>query len=145
MAAQKNENYASKKWIILDYCLKEIRVLAEQAVVIWNSGLTKGQINDIERIQKIALKIILGHQYHSYEAACKIFNLKSLSERRLDLCTKFAIKLYKSDRCEQFFTLPKIKTRCKNPVMEMKTNTKRCHNAPHNYLARLINRNKHKI
>ena len=125
--------------------LKDIRVLAEQAVVIWNSGLTKGQINDLETIQKVALKIILGNQYYSYTEACKVFNLKLLSERRLDLCSNFAIKLYKSDRCEQFFTLPKVNTRSDNLVIEKKTNTRRCYNAPHNYLARLINLNKHRI
>jgi hypothetical protein len=36
--------------IILDYCLKEIRSLAEQGVAVWNSGLTNGQINDLEKI-----------------------------------------------------------------------------------------------
>ena len=131
--------------IILDYYLKEIRVLAEQGVAIWNSGLTKGQINELEKIQKVALKIILGNQYYSYQEACKLFNLKLLSERRLDLCSSFAIKLYKSNRCDQFFTRSKINTRSNNLVIENKTNTKRCYNAPHNYLARLVNLNKHKI
>ena len=131
--------------IILDYYLKEIRVLAEQGVVIWNSGLTKGQINEIEKIQKVALKIILGNKYHSYKEACKFFDLKFLSERRLDLCVNFAIKLYKSNRCEQFFTLSRANTRSENLVIEKKTNTKRCYNAPHNFLARLINLNKHRI
>ena len=42
--------------IILDYYMKEIRVLAEQGVPIWNAGLTSSQIRDIERIQKVALK-----------------------------------------------------------------------------------------
>ena len=31
--------------IILDYYINKIRVLAEPGVAIWNSGLTKGQIN----------------------------------------------------------------------------------------------------
>ena len=131
--------------IILDYYLKEIRVLAEQGVVIWNSGLTKGQINELEKIQKVALKIILGNKYQSYKEACKLFDIKLLSERRLDLCTNFAIKLFKSNRCEQFFTLPRINSRSGNLVVERKVNTKRCYNAPHNYLARLINSNKHRI
>ena len=45
--------------LILDYYIKEIRVLAEQGVSIWNSGLTKGQIKDLEKIQKVAFKIII--------------------------------------------------------------------------------------
>ena len=51
--------------IMCDYYTKEIRVLAEQAVAIWNSGLTKGQIYELEKIQKVALKIILGNQFKS--------------------------------------------------------------------------------
>ena len=48
--------------IILDYYVKEIRVLGEQGVPIWNSGLTKGQVKDLEKIQKVALTIILAAQ-----------------------------------------------------------------------------------
>ena len=53
--------------IILDYYVKEIRVLAEQGVPIWNSGLTKGQVKDLEKIQKVALKIILADEYQLHE------------------------------------------------------------------------------
>ena len=56
--------------LILDYYLKEIRVLMEQGVAIWNSGLTKGQINDLEKVQKAALKVISGERYCSYTSAC---------------------------------------------------------------------------
>ena len=129
--------------IMCDYYTKEIRVLAEQAVAIWNSGLTKRQIYELEKIQKDALKIILGNQFTSYKEACQIFELKSLAERRLELSTNYAIKLYKSEKCKDFFTLSTVKTRSENLVVESKTNTKRCYNAPHNYLARLINKNKH--
>ena len=34
--------------LIFDYYVKEIRVLAEQGVVIWNSGLTRSQIIELE-------------------------------------------------------------------------------------------------
>ena len=83
--------------IIFDYYLKEIRVLAEQGVAIWNSGLTKGQDSDLEKIQKVALRIILADDYKSYDLACSYFGVKRLTERRLELCTNFAMKLYKSD------------------------------------------------
>ena len=73
--------------IIVDYYLKEIRVLAEQGVAIWNSGLTKGQIKDLEKIQKVAFKIILSDSYISYELACDTFDSPTLSQRRLQLCS----------------------------------------------------------
>ena len=133
--------------IVCDYYIKEIRVLAEQAVAIWNSGLTKGQVNDPEKIQKVALKIILGDDYSSYDMACNSFNLKTLSERRLDLCTNFAVQLFKSNRSEQFFSHSnrQVETRHEDPVLVKKCNTVRCYNAPHNYLARLVNQNKDKL
>ena len=84
--------------IIVDYYLKEIRVLAEQGVAIWNGGLTKNQIRDLEKIQKVALKIILADGYNEYDRACAKFSINTLSERRLELCTNYAVKLFKSDR-----------------------------------------------
>ena len=35
--------------LIFDYYLKEVRVLTEQAVAIWSSGLTKAQSQEIEK------------------------------------------------------------------------------------------------
>ena len=135
--------------LIFDFYLKEIRPLAEHGVAIWNSGLTKGQVADLEKIQKIALKIILNDQYISYDVACTLMNVLPLEHRRTDLCTSFPIKLYKSPRSGNYFT-PAIKlvnTRSEQQLLvkEKKCNTKRCHNAPHNYLARLVNLNKQKI
>ena len=89
--------------IIFHYYITEIRVLAEQGVAIWNAGLTRSQEYDLEKIQKSALKIILGDEYHSYEFACEKFEIKSLKERRTELCTSFALKLYKSDRSSVFY------------------------------------------
>ena len=37
-----------------------IRSLLEQSAVVWHSSLTEENINDLERIQKTACKIILG-------------------------------------------------------------------------------------
>ena len=134
--------------LIFDYYIKEIRVLLEQGVAVWNSGLTKSQISELEKVQKVALKIILGDQYYSYELACNFFKIERLSTRRLQLCTNFALKLYKSDKSDYYFTHSKktINTRSEQPLLvENHCNTTKAFNAPHNYLARLINQNKSKI
>ena len=135
--------------LILDFYIKEVRPLLEQGVPIWNSGLTRAQCRAIENVQKVALKIILQENYISYEVACTLMNIIPLEYRRLDLATNFAIRLYKSQRCKEYFEPVKksISTRNNNKhlVKEIKSNTKRCYNAPHNYLARLINKNKSKI
>ena len=134
--------------IIFDYYLKEVRVLAEQAVPIWNSGLTKAQISDIEKIQKVALKVILGDQFKTYDKACEFFDVDKLSVRRLELSTNFALKLFKSDRSAEFFTLTTktVNTRGDHPLLvEDISRTTRCYYAPHNYLTRLINQNEDKL
>ena len=133
--------------VILDFYLKEIRVLAEHGVAIWNSGLPVHPSQVLEKIQKVALKIILGDEYSSYDNARAKFGLNLLSERRLDLCTNYALKLYKSKYCNDFYTLSthNIETRHKNLVVEPLCNTRKCYLAPHSYLARLVNQNSEKL
>ena len=40
-----------------------IRSLLEQSATVWHSSLTEENRNDLERVQKTALKIILGEKY----------------------------------------------------------------------------------
>ena len=80
--------------IIFGSYIKEVQSLAEQSVPIWNSGLTKMQINDLERIQKVSLKITLRDACKSYEIACEHFNIETLSSRRLELSSNYAIKQF---------------------------------------------------
>ena len=49
--------------IIVDFYFKEIRSICEMACQVFHSGLTKNQSKDIEKIQKRALKLILGNQF----------------------------------------------------------------------------------
>ena len=46
-------------FIILDYYYKEIRVHLEYAVPVWHSGLTIKLSNDIERVQRVAISILI--------------------------------------------------------------------------------------
>ena len=127
--------------LILDYYVKEIRPVLEQGIPIWNSGVTKAQIRAIENVQK-------GENYISYEVACTLFNLSPLQFRRADLAANFAIKLFKSSKSLEFFEPVQKQTNTRSEkllVKEKVTNTRRCFDAPHNYLARLVNLNKHRI
>ena len=74
----------------------KIRSVLEYAAPVFTSMLTKEEINDIERIQKIVLKIILGEQYPSYELACSQVNTITLEERRKQLSLKFALACLKN-------------------------------------------------
>ena len=48
------------------YC-KQIRSLLEVAVPVWHPAITQKDSKQIERIQKVAFMIILGHRYLKYE------------------------------------------------------------------------------
>ena len=63
---------------MFDVYIKEVRSLLELAVPVWHSGLTKHQSKDIERIQKIAFKIILGPLYETYTQSCIYLETETL-------------------------------------------------------------------
>ena len=70
-----------------------IRSLLEQSCTVWHSGLTAENSEDLERVQKSSLKIILKEKFQSYEHALSLLDLDSLAERREILCLQFAKKL----------------------------------------------------
>ena len=127
-------------WILFDVYTKEVRSILELAVPAWHSGLTKQQSADIERVQKISFKLILGDRYVSYENACKVFSTQTLEQRREKLCLKFAFKNFKS--ANSLFTKNSSKniTRQRsNLVKEFKCRTKRFQKSSLPYLAKLLN------
>ena len=77
--------------------------MLEQSAVVWHSSITKGEELDIERVQKVALKIILSEQYKSYSEALELTGLDSLKFRRKKLCLNFAEKCLKSEWTSDIF------------------------------------------
>ena len=73
-----------------------VRSLLEQSCTVWHSMLTQENRDDLERVQKSALKIILDQKFKSYENALNILELDTLEERRDKLCLSFAIKCTKN-------------------------------------------------
>ena len=73
-----------------------IRSIVEQSCTVWHSSLSKENTEDLERVQKAALKIILGEKYENYEDGLVKANLESLENRREMLCRNFATKCIKS-------------------------------------------------
>ena len=126
---------------ICDTYTKEIRSILELAVPVWHSGLTVKQSRDIERIQKIALYVILGDNFINYDVACTIMNIEPLSVRREQLCLTFAQKNFKQDNSLLTPISSQVNTRSKNIVVEPKCNYKRFRNSSIPYLSRLLNKN----
>ena len=132
---------ASHKDLIDVYC-KQIRSIAEFAAPVWNSSLTGDDIVKLERIQKIALHIILGDKYYSYTSALKILGMEKLSQRRKQLCLKFAKRAMKSEKFSKWFkpSIPNLRTRRLKPKFcNVFSRTARFEKYPISYLTRLLN------
>ena len=86
-----------------------IRSRLEFSSVVWHSSLSKTNENDIERVQKSALKLILKENYRDYKTALKTLNIESLYDRREKLCLKFARKCLKDDNFKKLFPYRKSK------------------------------------
>ena len=131
--------------VMLDVYTKEIRSVLELAVPAWHSGLTVKQSEDIERVQRVAVSIILsdcntGLCDFSYDMALVTLDLEPLHVRREKLCLTFARKTLKSRHSDMFLENgSQHLTRGKQTYVEQRSNTTRCYKSPLNYLTRLLN------
>ena len=82
---------ASRKDMIHIYTLF-VRSSLEHSSSVWHRSLTNENVNDLERVQKSAFRIILKHEYFSYENALNILEMQTLKDRRELLLTKFTVK-----------------------------------------------------
>ena len=90
-----------KKTIYIQY----VRSILEQSCVVWHSSLTQENCEDLERVQKSAIRIILGKSYENYEDGLKKVDLESLEDRRKNLSLKFATKSLKNEKTKPMFPL----------------------------------------
>ena len=65
--------------------------------------MTQKDSRDLERVQKSALKVILGDKYKSYEEALKTIRIDSLAERRQKICLKFAQQCLRNEKLRDMF------------------------------------------
>ena len=85
-----------------------IRSNLEFSSNVWHSGLTKENRQDLERVQKAALKVILKNDYDCYENALKIAKIESLDDRRETMCLKFAKRCLLNENYSKLFPLNKV-------------------------------------
>ena len=126
---------------LVDMYSKQVRSVLELAVPAWHGAITQADSNDIERVQKCALHIILGDSYEGYRNALELSNLESLESRRDKLCLKFAKKAVKNDKHTNWF-IPKadLPTRqVQNKYRKVVARTGRLMTSPISYLTNLLN------
>ena len=78
--------------------------------MVWHSALTKENAEDLERVQKCAVKLILGEKYENYDDALTRVHLDSLYDRREKLCKNFGLKCINSDnlRAKSMFPVKEV-------------------------------------
>ena len=98
-SAKFTSNIHDLKKIYMTY----IRSILEQSAVVWHSRLTKKNTNDLERVQKVAVRIILGKNYKSYKDGLSHLRLEKLEKRRQNLCLTFAKNCLKNSKVKNLF------------------------------------------
>ena len=125
---------------ILHFYYMKIRSVLESNCVVYQSMLTKDDANDIERVQNIVFRIILGNQYRDYHQACLLLNTRSLHSRRMKLSLNFGLKCLKSDRFKSIFKLnTNLSTRNSEKFDLPLARSSRYYNSPRLYITRLLN------
>ena len=94
----------NQKDLVLLYSL-HIRSITEYCATAFHSSLTVKQSNKLEAIQKTCLRIILGEDYTSYDAALSSTGLLSLNARREKRELSFALKCAKHPTNRSMFPL----------------------------------------
>lgn len=72
-----------------------IRPLLEYCAPVFHAGLTASQAQQIERVQKRALKIIYGYNY-TYGDLLRNFGIESLADRRQQMCLHLGKQILKN-------------------------------------------------
>ena len=85
--------------------IQYIRSILEQSCQVWHSSLTLENFQDLERVQKNAMKILLQDDYLSYSNALLITGLSTLFERRQHLSLKFAKACVRNKQTKHMFPI----------------------------------------
>ena len=133
-------SWSDLKTIYISY----IRSILEQNCTVWHSGLSAENSENIERLQKTSLKIILKDEYKSYENALNLLDLEPLFERREILCYNFAKKCLNNPKMKHFFRLKnkehQMKTRKSEKFEVDMARTERLKKSPIIHMQKLLNK-----
>ena len=110
--------------------------------------MTAENAQELERIQKAAVRIILGKNFENYEEALEKIDLQPLNVRRDDLCLKFAKKCLKNPKVKDIFPTREkpheMQLRDEEKFVVRHANTERMNKSSIPYMQRLLNED-HKI
>ena len=117
--------------------ISSICSLCEQYCQVWLSSLILDDSDKLERVQKVALKIILAENYISLNET----KLEKLSKRREELCLSFAQKCLKNETTQNMFPLNPVRENARNheKYQVFHSNNCRLYNSAIPFMQRLLN------
>ena len=122
-----------------------MRGVLEYFSTVWHSSLTEGDCNDIERVQKAAMRLIMGNKYQGYKEALQYMSLESLKEKREKMALNFAKKSLRLDKFSELFPFNNanakhlMKKRNHEKYAVTNANTERYRKSAVPFLQRLLN------
>ena len=138
------KNLGLKTSKLVEVYTSQIRSLLEFGAVTWHSMLTKENERSIERVQKTAVHVILGHEYNNYESSLAQLSLQRLNLRREKLSLTFAKKAAKHPHHSNWFVKNEaqknVNTRSqKQSYKPIQARTQRLANSPIPYMTDQLN------
>ena len=113
--------------------------MVEYCCVVWHSSITEDECTEIERVQKTALRIIMGETYTDYRTALELTGLDSLGDRRKQLSLTFAKKCVKNNDDLFPLNVKTVNTRQHEKYFVTPSRTERLAKSTVPYLQRLLN------
>ena len=125
-----------------------VRSLLEHSATVWHSSLTEENSEDLERVQKSAVNIILGNKNLDYEKSLAKLNMETLKERREYLCLSFALKCTRNTKTKHMFPesikIHQMETRRPEKYQVQHANTERLKKSAVIYMQNLLNENENR-
>ena len=136
-------NFTNSREDLKAIYLTYIRSVLEQSAVVWHSSLTRKNRNDLERVQKAAVRVILGKNYSTYKNGLKMLRIDTLDKRREKLCLSFAKKCLNNEKVKDMFPLNKTEhqmmKRKTRKYQTFKANTNKLKKSALPYMRKLLN------
>ena len=120
-----------------------VRSVLEQSATVWHSSLTQENKEDLERVQKSAIRIIMGEEFKGYQKSLDKLDIETLDARRESLCLNFALKTSKNPKMKKMFPLKDkhhdMQTRQPEKYVVQHANTERLKKSSIIYMQNLLN------
>ena len=139
----KFSKFTNNKSHLIHIFKSQVRGILEYCSTVWHSSLTRADGDDIERVQKAAVRLIMGNKYQGYKEALKHMNMESLRDRRDRMALNFAKKSLKMENFSKLFPLNHakhlMKKRSHEKFVVTRANTERYRKSAVPFMQRLAN------